>query len=98
MSIKISGYNFEGPYESTDNLYESSGVYVILFINGSGQYVPVDVGGSDGIKTRVAKHDRKDCWKKHSQGRIFVAVFYTINWVDLEKFIRNQFNCPCGDH
>lgn len=65
MSINIGGYNFEGPFNNSDSLRSQSGVYVILGSNaGNGNWNVVDVGESEDVKTRVASHDRADCWKR----------------------------------
>lgn len=62
----ISGtqYSFEGPYESTKDLRDNSGIYIIICANNNSNE-PIDVGESSTVKTRVDNHDRKDCWTKH---------------------------------
>jgi len=100
MSIKISRYNFEGPYSSTDSLKDRSGVYVIL-CTGNSSYNPVDCGESANVKSRVENHDRKACWNRNCNSTLEVAVLYTPNLqaaerVAIEQEIRNDYNFPCG--
>lgn len=101
MSITIGNYSFEGPYTTTDNLEDRSGVYAIL-CNANNQYRLIDVGESATVKTRVDNHDRKDCWKRNCSGTLSVAVLYTPNQqqagrIAIEQAIRQQFNPPCGE-
>ncbi len=101
MSIKISGYTFEGPYSSTDYLDDRSGVYAILCDNGE-KYGLVDVGESATVKSRVENHDREDCWKrKCSSPSLRFAVHYTPHLqqsgrTDIEQEIRSRFPNLCG--
>jgi hypothetical protein len=78
MSIKIGNYTFNGPYTSTANLEDRSGVYAILCQKEGKNYV-VDVGESATVKSRVDSHDREDCWKRNCNGTLAMAVYYTPN-------------------
>ena len=100
MSIKVSNYNFEGPYTSADSLKERSGVYIILCSKNS-DYSPIDCGESANVKDRIQNHDRKPCWERNCNGTLMVAVLYTPSLqsagrVAIEQRIRAAYNFPCG--
>lgn len=101
MSITVCGYEFDGPYSSTDSLEDRSGVYAILCYANS-RYSTLDVGESAEVKSRVENHDRKDCWRKHCAGTIAYAVRYTPGLQqpgrkEIEEDIRNRCYIPCGE-
>lgn len=101
VAIPISGRDFEGPYASADGLRDNGGIYVIVDLRSDGKYYVVDVGESGQIRTRVQNHDRADCWSRHQQGSLSVAVLYTPGWTDdqrraLEGRIRDQYAPRCG--
>jgi len=100
MSINIGKYVFEGPYTTTDQLDDRSGVYAIL-CHGGQKYSIVDVGESSTLKSRVEGHDRKICWKRNCSSTLEVAVLYTPNAQQhgrmlIEQELRDQYNPPCG--
>lgn len=100
MSFNVGKYEFDGPFSSTNQLQDRSGIYVIVCSNG-GQYQPVDCGESATVKSRVENHDRADCWKRNCNGTLMVAVLYTPNTqsagrVAIEQEIRRQYTFPCG--
>jgi hypothetical protein len=100
--ITISGYNFDGPYTSTGFLSDNAGVYAILTRRGQADaWTLIDAGESGGVKTRIEGHDRKDCWRRRSQGVVAAAVLYTPNWSAeqrrlLESSVRGQYAPACG--
>ena len=101
MSITIGGYSFDGPYSTTSNLEDRSGVYAILDRRQDGSFL-VDVGESSEVKTRIENHDRKDCWSKNALGTINVAVYYTPNLQQqgrmlVEQKIRDEYKPSCGE-
>ncbi len=100
MSLSVGRYQFQGPYKSTDQLENRSGVYVIVCANGNG-YEPVDCGESANVRSRVDNHDRADCWTRNSRGMLMVAVYYTPHLqssgrVAIEQEIRREYAFPCG--
>ena len=97
--IKISQYDFQGPFSSTDKLENSSGVYVILGRNGNGNWNIVDVGESEDVKTRVQNHDRKSCWKGRNYSSLSVAAYYTdtLSRMMIEREVRDNYDPPCGE-
>lgn len=107
MAITVNGcsgasYTFEGPYHSTINLKDRSGVYLIICENNANQN-PVDVGESSSIKSRVETHDRKDCWDKNcAKSNLRYAAKYIEygkkpSRTEIERDIRCNYNFPCGD-
>ena len=106
MGVTIIGksgnkYNFEGPYSNTVFLEDRSGVYAIL-CEKNGKLYLIDVGESSQIRTRIEKHDRKDCWEKNCNGIIKYAVYYIEygkkpSRMEVEQDIRNNYNIPCGE-
>jgi len=100
--ITISGYSFEGPYTSTATLNDHAGVYAILTRSNQAEaWTIIDAGESGGVRTRIEGHDRKDCWRRRSQGTIAAAVLYTPNWSaeqrrSLESSLRGQYAPACG--
>lgn len=100
LSIIIANYTFEGPYTSTNDLQDRSGVYVIICQN-NGKYYPIDVGESHEVKTRVEGHDRSSCWKQNCSNMLAATVLYTPHLQQpgrraIEHEIRNQLDFPCG--
>ena len=98
MSIRISGYDFEGPYASSDTLENRSGVYVVGYSIDAGRWRIIDVGESANIRTRIENHDRKDCWRRHASNGYQFGVYYTpeARRMQIEKRIRAECNPPCG--
>ena len=102
MSIKLSDYTLEGPYQSTSPLRDRSGVYAILTPSGSTSYEVIDVGESATVKTRVENHDREPCWWRNAnRGGLHYAVRYTPGLQQagrkaVEQKIRKQYRPPCG--
>lgn len=100
MSLTVGKYQLDGPFDSTTQLEDRSGVYVIV-CSINGQYQPIDCGESAKVKSRVESHDRADCWKNNCSGTLMVAVLYTPNLqssgrVAIEQEIRGQYSFPCG--
>lgn len=101
MALTVGSYEFEGPFADTGNLQDASGVYIIVDCV-DGQYNPIDCGESATVKSRVDNHDRSDCWKRNSSGKLMVAVLYTprlqsAGRVAIEQEIRAAYDFPCGD-
>lgn len=99
MALNVGRYQFEGPYSSTTQLLDQSGIYVIV-ASINGQYQPVDCGESATVKTRVENHDRQLCWQSQP-GALMAAVLYTpglqsAGRCTIEQEIRSQYSFPCG--
>jgi len=95
--INIGGYQFEGPYrELITNFKEVAAVYVILDKESNF----IDVGETDQLKTRLATHERRDCWKRNCGKDIYVAAYLESDGEErlrIEKKIRDSYNFPCGE-
>lgn len=102
MTIPIGGHTFHGPYSSTEPLFTTAGVYVILCPVGGGHQI-IDVGESSDVRERINDHDRSQCWsRKCPVGSVQVAVHYTPfdnpqSRRQIEQAIRNQYDVPCGE-
>ena len=98
MTIKISDQSFDGPFSSSNDLMNKSGIYVVLYKNSSGTYSVLDVGESEDVKERIETHDRSDCWKRNSKGDIYFAAFYVdeTNRMSIESKIRQRYDPVCG--
>lgn len=99
--IKIGTHDFEGPYASSDELEDRSGVYLILCLTGSNTTV-IDVGESAKVKTRIENHDRIDCWTEHCGGKLRFLVLYTpgvqaAGRKKIEQALRQKYQPPCGE-
>lgn len=99
MSVTILGYEFEGPFTSTEYLKNYSGVYVIHYKNSESKYTRLDCGESSDVKDRVETHDRKDCWSRHAKGQITFSAYYCneSERMRIEKGIRSAYDFPCGE-
>ncbi|MDD5360779.1 MAG: hypothetical protein PHN88_01500 [Ignavibacteria bacterium] len=100
MSISVGNYSFEGPYTTTDSLDDKSGIYAI-HCKIYDKYYLIDVGESSQVKSRVANHDRKDCWTKNCKGTLTVSVYYTPNLQQagrrlIEQELRSLYDPICG--
>lgn len=100
VSLTIGNYTFEGPYTSTNDLQDRSGVYVIV-CQTNGKNYPIDVGESSEVKSRVEGHERSSCWKRNCSSTLAAAVLYTPNMQQsgrraIEEEIRNSYDFPCG--
>lgn len=101
MTLGVIGYDFEGPYLKTDDIRNEAGVYLVTRKNTDGKYKIIDVGETDTLKTRLAGHDRKDCWAKYVTFPIF-WVLYTSDKAEvvrrkIEKGIREKYKPDCGE-
>lgn len=106
MSITLTGksggkYEFEGPYVSTEDLEDRSGVYAILCERYS-ELSLIDVGEASAVKSRVENHERKECWENNCAGAIRYAVYYIEygkkpSRVEVEQDIRDNYDLPCGE-
>ena len=98
MSIKFSGYKFEGPYKRSSTLENRSGVYLILKEVSKNRFRPIYVGESKHVRTRVTNnHEREDCWEKNNFTDY--AVHYITgedNRLAIESEIKKEYEPTCN--
>lgn len=98
MTIQIGGYNFDGPYPTSQSLQSRSGVYAILGANGTGNYSVVDIGESGNVSQRVSCHDRAPDWCRQGKSLWYAGLCCDeTNRMRIEKELRIKYNPPCGD-
>jgi hypothetical protein len=101
MAIIIGKYLFEGPFPSTSNLKDRSGVYAI-FCNVNNKYFLMDFGENSQVKTCIENNDRKERWTNTCLGTLFFFVYYTPNLQQtdrklIEQELRQQYKPPCSE-
>ena len=104
MSLKFGTYEFEGPYQSTRQMFENAGVYIVLCkdIKIDARYYLLDVQESDKVRTHATTSPNVVCWTKgcHGIGTIAVAVCYMEKETKEErakavKYLRDLYDVPC---
>ena len=106
-NVNLCGFNFEGPYDSPDELREGAGVYVVLSVRPGKHDIMLDVGESgwnlpqgQGVRSRLKSHSRRTCWEEHSQGGLIAfAVLYErdgMQRLKVEEVLRRFYQPPCG--
>ncbi|NPV82771.1 MAG: GIY-YIG nuclease family protein [Candidatus Aminicenantes bacterium] len=99
MTWRAYGYDFEGPFYSSDKIPAYPGVYTVWCITDKGNYL-LDVGQAENLHERIVNHDRKDCWKRNCYGQTayYLAKEYSEQArLNLEKRIREEHKPPCGE-
>lgn len=96
-SMNIGKYQFNGPFPTTDQIQNRSGVYAVLDCHST-KSVVVDVGESGFLRSRLQNHDRKDCWRRNCTGQLKVAVLYVNEFyrMRIEEELRSSFKPTCG--
>jgi len=104
--VKISGVDFEGPYDVNSAVIprNRAAVYVIICLKKDGKNEVIDVGESGEVGLRIAIHPRRSCWERNCSGTLHVYLRYmpTSEGYDaasrraLEAKIRREYNPPCG--
>lgn len=96
MSIDFGEYTLWGPVMDTDELFESSGVYIVL--DARDYHTVLDVGVSKTVKSRIENHNRRAQWYQHA---IFLA--YAVYWCsetemeNIETYLRRELVPLCGE-
>jgi len=99
LTLNGTGYEAEGPYTSTENLKELSGVYIITGKNNAtDSHTVIDVGEAGNVKDRISNHDRADSWKRQGFNNLFASVIYCNEKerMLIESQLRTFFNPACG--
>ena len=100
MNIGMGRYSFEGPFDSTSDLRNESGVYAILGRHTIHHtWKAVDIGESEDVKKCVENHDRKYRWKTIGYALLSYAAYYCgkTDRSVIEKELRDLFDPPCGE-
>ena len=94
--IEVGGYEFEGPYSLDIGSVMKFGfgcVYVVLTSSNE----VVDVGETEDIKARLAKHERRGCWVLNKAAKIgFMREADVTGRERVVKEVRAQSEVPCG--
>ena len=94
--IEVGGYEFEGPYSLDIGSVMKFGfgcVYVVLTSSNE----VVDVGETEDIKARLAKHERRGCWVLNKAAKIgFMREADVMGREKVVKEVRAQSEVPCG--
>ncbi len=88
FSIYIGAYEFDGPYNSPDQIAESAGVYAVLCFYDK-QYELLDIGYSTNLRHALVNHKDHDDWMEHCTGSLLAAVHYDsqMNEDDAQRMI-----------
>ncbi|OLS23290.1 MAG: hypothetical protein HeimC3_26310 [Candidatus Heimdallarchaeota archaeon LC_3] len=103
MTITVAAHEFDGPFESTSDLKNRIGVYIIYKKKISdGKFIRKYVGYSENVRDRVEdpKHLKRDCWERETNNQPYYAVHYFSKEQqarDLETELINEKNTPCND-
>ena len=103
MTFQVGRFPVQGPFIDIDALEDRAGVYVVLTTPpASPDYTVLDVGESDTVRSRLANHDRSDCWKLHNKGYLAYAVMYDnsllgSNRATFERQMRAELKPVCGE-
>lgn len=97
MSIKFGECGLWGPVTDTDDLFDSSGVYVVLDARDYNRVL--DVGMSNSVKSRIENHDRRVQWHQHA--RYFACVVFwsseSSQILNIEAYLRRELVPLCGE-
>ncbi len=104
MTFTVGSRVFQGPFQGAGETADEAGVYVVVCNEPNGGLFLVDVGESDQVRTRLAGHDRKDCWARVCAARYQApqfGVLYTRRISQnyrrsIEREIRQEYQPPCG--
>ncbi len=110
MSVKIVGYDFDGPFASPSQLASASGVYSILCKKRSGeqgdvadskggQWDVVYAGESKEVRDRVTNnHEKASCWRSKCLGELGYAAYYCdeSSREAIESRIIDRYDPPCN--
>ena len=88
FSIYIGAYEFDGPYNSPDQISEEPGVFAVLCFYDK-QYELLDIGYSTNLRHALVNHKDHDDWMEHCTGSLLAAVHYDsqMNEDDAQRMI-----------
>lgn len=102
MTLRIAGYEFEGPFFETHQLKNVPGVFAVISVLDN-MPVLVDVDSSEDVHTSVENHTRKDSWRDLAGD---IAWAYAVIYAGMQspdkrqsvvRKIREKMDVPCGD-
>jgi predicted GIY-YIG superfamily endonuclease len=81
------------------SLKEAAGNYIYAKLNYKNQWVPLYIGETDDLDTRVATHEKRECVRRNGVTRIHAHLTSGDRSVRLaeETDIRKNFRTPCND-
>jgi len=96
--VKISGYDFEGPWILGTNFNDVPGIYAVYTSQSW-----LDVGETDKLGTRINNnnHERKPAWVRNANGLpiniAFLGVSDAQQRLQIESSLRTILQPICGD-
>jgi hypothetical protein len=98
MSVRIGRFDFEGPFDSPENLKSDPGVYAVIS-TFRGRSSVLDVGEGGNVRESVTTSDRHNHWldvSRNQGGELLFAANYTPGLEGksrklIEQEIRTQF-------
>jgi hypothetical protein len=109
--MEIQGYEFEGPYKTTDEVSEYQlGVYVVACLVNDTPHCVLDVGTSEGgsgetvtptgnLQHRLDSHGRSNCWDEATHEETAYYVKYVNDKktrLAIEKELQWRYEPICG--
>ncbi|MEI7641316.1 MAG: hypothetical protein WCJ46_07425 [bacterium] len=89
MAIKLGKYDFEGPYQSTRQIFDKPGVFAVLATEPGAQakFYLIDVGEAEKSRTIMESPDNLVKWTKaaHGLGKLAVAIHYSSDRTQAER-------------
>lgn len=88
FSIYIGAYEFDGPYNSPEQIAQAPGVYAVLCFYDK-QYELLVLGYSSDLRHALVNHKDHDDWMEHCTGSLLAAVHYDskMNEDDAQRMI-----------
>jgi hypothetical protein len=101
LSIKVGGYDFEGPFLSTERLQSLPGVYAIVTPE-EGRFAVLDVGEASNLRASLEGDARERCWREKSDGAYMFSALYTretqrAGRMEIVTSLRKLYGPPCSE-
>ena len=74
MSINIGNYTFDGPYSSTNELENLSGVYAIICQKNDKDYI-INIGKSNSVVREMGSNLYRLTWSQISYSRRVMGIW-----------------------
>ena len=96
--MNIGGYDFSGPFDPDKGFTtDFAAVYAII----DDKPKVIDVGQTNNINDRFPNHERKPCWLRNKDGKIYLYIYKEnseARRLKIELEIRGKYNPPCGEY